>query len=74
MRKEDRVIAAAAAAAKVKAGKVIDATAGLATAAVTKAAEEVHRAGEALNTASLKLAASVEAPTPSVPQALKLVD
>jgi hypothetical protein len=73
MRKEDRVIAKAAAEAKVKAGKVIDATADLAAAAVTKAADEVQRAGAALTAAGEKLEAAVDGPAPAGPNPLKLV-
>jgi hypothetical protein len=73
MRKEDRVIAKAAAEAKVKAGKVIDATADLAAAAVTKAADEVHRAGAALTAAGERLEAAVDGPAPAGASPLKLV-
>ena len=74
MRKEDRVIAAAAAEAKAKAGRLIDATANLAAEQVTKVAVQLHRAGDALNDASDKLAKSAATLSPADANSPNLVD
>jgi len=72
MRKEDRVIASAAAAAKHKANKVIDATAGLAGEAATMAGVEVHKAGELMDDASAAMARAGEKVKQSGERILKL--
>ena len=72
MRKEDRLIAAAASAAKHKAGKIIDATAGVAAATATMAGVEVHKAADLAKDASAKLAATGEKVKASGDRLLKL--
>lgn len=64
----------AAAAAKQKANAMIEATAELAESAVLETAEQVHRAGDALNDASAKLAKSAARSLRADTRPLKLVD
>ena len=64
----------AAAAAKQKTNAMIEATAELVETAVLKAADEVHRAGDALNDASAKLAKSAATSRRADVRPLKLVD
>jgi hypothetical protein len=59
MRKEDRLVASAAAAAKHKASTIIDATAKLATATAHKAGIEVHRAADLAKDAAKEVAKEV---------------
>lgn len=64
----------AAAAAKQKANAMIEATAELAESAVLKTADEAHRAGDALNDASAKLAKSAAKSLRADARPLKLLD
>ena len=64
----------AAAAAKQKTNAMIEATAELAEAAVLKTSDEVHRAGDALNDASAKLAKAAAKSLRDDARPLRLVD
>lgn len=64
----------AAAAARQKSNAMIEATAELAEAAVLKTAEAGHRAGDALNDASAKLAKAAAKSLRDDARPLKLVD
>lgn len=64
----------AAAAAKQKSNAMIEATAELAETAMLKAADDVHRAGDALNDASARLAKSAAKSLRADARPLKLVD
>jgi len=64
----------AAAAAKQKANAMIEATAELAETAMLKTSDDLHRAGDALNDASARLAKSAAKSLRADARPLKLVD